>query len=587
MRAFSIRHDPVNYSAIKKEASVLGKLAGTAVRLRPDLILTTGLGVFSSLLEIGSLAILVPLTNLAAHQPLSPHSPWVRLTGMLGIMPTASFFMLAFFGLLVARTLTQLLATVLTHHLNRWLHAYFATHALDTFIRHLSFNDIQKQSIGHFVSIAGDDAVRAAMIVSNLMRLIPLLALFLLYGALITYQSWQVAAGLVLFGAVILACLWSAFRHSHRLGQLQDRQTRQAGTHFIETLNGLRTVRSFTAEDYMSARFRQMIKAYTASLFKTDAINAFGAAAPTLFLTGAMLIAAAFFIPAAQMAAMLPAVIVGIMMVLRLLPLTSQTLDITLRLTADLKSADNVAQLLDAITVTEMEKSAGVTDLNEPIRRIEFNRVSFRYTSDLPPILRDFSFTFEAGKSYAVSGPSGAGKSTIIDLLLKLQTPQEGAIRINGRDIRTISAGSLRRRAILAEQTVRVVFDSIARNIEFGQEQPRPAIEQILSMVGLDDFIAGLPEGADTQLLYQGSNVSGGQRQRIGLARALLRDSDVLILDESTSALDQATREKVLDNILPRYRDRIIIFVSHDPAVLARVDTVLDLNSPSLEMAAS
>jgi ABC-type bacteriocin/lantibiotic exporter with double-glycine peptidase domain len=97
--------------------------------------------------------------------------------------------------------------------------------------------------------------------------------------------------------------------------------------------------------------------------------------------------------------------------------------------------------------------------------------------------------------------------------------------------------------------------------------------------VGLHEFLAGLPDGQRTLLNYQGSNVSGGQRQRIGLARALLLDADVLIMDESTSALDKSTRESMLAKILPLYRDRILIFVAHDPAILEIVDEVIHLGN--------
>jgi ABC-type multidrug transport system fused ATPase/permease subunit len=563
---------------LKNELSLLAKLLGQAFRLQTGMVLIILVGIFSSMLEIAGLAVLIPLTTIAARQPLAAHSLWVKLTNLLGVASPARFFMLAFFGLLVGRTITQLLAVVLTHRLNRSLHAHFATKALEAFTHHLSFNRIQQESIGHFVSIAGDDTVRAALIVANVVKLVPMLALFALYAALIAYQSWQVAVGLLVFAILVFFCLWGVFGRSHRLGQLQDRQTREAGTHFIETLSGLRTVRSFTAETYVSRRFDELMRAYTHTLFQIDSLNAFGAAAPTLLLTGGTLLAVAFFIPAGQLGALLPTIIVGIMMVMRLLPLANQTLDTTLRLSADLKAAQNISELIDAVAGADETNVESLKELTTPISRIEFDNVSFQYDESLPPVLDCFSILFQAGRSYAISGPSGVGKSTIADLLLKFQVPQGGVIRVNGEDIATLSAASLRRHAILAEQTVRIVFDSIARNIEFGGASDPGKIERVLAMVGLDELVAALPQGADTRLLYQGSNISGGQRQRVGLARALLRDADVLILDENTSALDHATREKALDAILPRYKDRIVIFIAHDPLVLSRVDEVINLS---------
>src|SRR6185437_5851804 len=182
-------------------------------------------------------------------------------------------------------------------------------------------------------------------------------------------------------------------------------------------------------------------------------------------------------------------------------------------------------------------------------------------------------------KSYAISGPSGVGKSTIIDLLLKFYEPQRGAIRVNGQDIIQISNVSLRRHIVLGEQMTRMFFDTIERNVSFGLDATGEDVERWLEAVGLGELVQNLPEGRRTILNFQGSNVSGGQRQRIGLARGLLRAGDVLVLDESTSALDHATREKILSRLLTDYRDKIIIFIAHDPTILERVDEVIHLDA--------
>ena len=192
-------------------------------------------------------------------------------------------------------------------------------------------------------------------------------------------------------------------------------------------------------------------------------------------------------------------------------------------------------------------------------------------------VLDNYSKTFEAGKSYAITGPSGVGKSSLVDLLLKFYTPQSGEIRINGMDIAPISSTWIRERVVLAEQTTRLFFDTVLRNVIFGRNAERQDALSALHTVGLSEFLATLPNGADTALTYQGSNFSGGQRQRVGLARALLKPSDVLVIDEGTSALDFDTRERVLGNILKRYKDRIVIFVTHDPLVMERVDEIIRL----------
>ncbi|HVW73750.1 MAG TPA: ABC transporter ATP-binding protein [Rhizomicrobium sp.] len=566
---------------IKLQFKVLTNLIAYVIRIRPDSVFTVALGVLSSVLEVVGLAVLVPLTQLAAHQSLAPHSLWLRVAALLGFAATPAFYIDAFFILLILRTSTQLAATIFAHHLNRQLNGIFSIRALEAFVQHLSFADVQKESIGHFVSVAGEEAVRSAQIASSIARLIPLLALFVLYFAMITYQSWQTGLGFVLFALTMLACLWGAFKKSHELGYRSQIQSREAGTHFIETLSGLRTVRSFTAERYVTERYANMTRAYKRTLFLIDAINSVGGAVPTLFLTVAMLVALIYFIPQQQLAVMLPGIMVGIMMVLRLLPLTNQTLDVAMRLVADLKAAESVAEMLKAVkSRDEAGKYYGAT-VKGPIRKIEFDNVCFRYDASLPIVLKNFSATFQAGKSYAISGPSGSGKSTIIDLLLKFYQKQSGAIRINGHPIDDLADEAIRQRVVLSEQAVRIFFDTIANNVRFGYDGNSDVTEP-LELVGLGDFLRSMPEGVETMMAFQGGNVSGGQRQRIGLARALLRHADVLIMDESTSALDLVTRETILSNIIPRYRDKILIFVAHDPAILERVDEVIYL-TPSDE----
>jgi len=164
-----------------------------------------------------------------------------------------------------------------------------------------------------------------------------------------------------------------------------------------------------------------------------------------------------------------------------------------------------------------------------------------------------------------------------VDLLLKFFAPQSGRILVNGSDIAGLSAPSLRRRISLSEQATRIFYDTVQHNVAFGRQVSDAEVLQALDEVNLADFISQLPDGAQTFMAYQGSNFSGGQRQRVGLARALLLSRDVLIMDESTSALDRATKERILANIFSRYRDKIVIFIAHDQDILERVDEVIHL----------
>ena len=171
-------------------------------------------------------------------------------------------------------------------------------------------------------------------------------------------------------------------------------------------------------------------------------------------------------------------------MVLRLLPLAGQALDLSLRLTSDLRAAENVGEMLTAIEASRRIDEIALREITEPIMRIEFDNVSFRYSHDTPLVLDCFSTSFVRGKSYAVTGPSGAGKSSLVDLLLKFYTPQSGAIRVNGHDISEIATSSIRSRIVLAEQTTRLFYDTVLHNVAFGRAGARVEVEEALRVAG-------------------------------------------------------------------------------------------------------
>ena len=558
----------------KTQLKILSSLLSYVVGVRPDAIAAVLVGVLSSGLELASLTSLLPLSRLAGRQVIANTSLWSRIPEAIGLSASVKFYAMAFLTLLMLRAITQMVGGLMTAHLNRSLISHFSARALEAYTRHLGFSEVQSQSVGHFMAVAGEEANRAASIVTSLLKLVPLLVLFALYGATLFIQAWQIGAALILFSLVVMAGLIEIFRRSHAIGERQQRESRSLNTHFIETLSGLRTVRSLTGEDFVTARYDEMMRQYARTGFSIDTLNQVASMLPTVLLV-AVLIVGCQFTGNDYLTVVLPGILVGAMMVLRLLPLAAQTLDLTQRLTADLKVGETIIELLTAVKLARMAQTNLLPALDSPIREIEFRNVLFRYTPEMPAVLDNFNAKFKAGRSYAIAGPSGAGKSTIIDLLLKFYSPQAGAIHVNGNNIVGISDQSLRQRIVLAEQTVRIFYDTIEHNVQFGRKATSSDVARTLDMVGLDDMLANLPDGQLTLLNYQGSNVSGGQRQRIGLARALLNDADVLIMDESTSALDVATRQALLGRILARYKDRIVIFIAHDTAILAQVDEVL------------
>jgi ATP-binding cassette subfamily B protein len=216
--------------------------------------------------------------------------------------------------------------------------------------------------------------------------------------------------------------------------------------------------------------------------------------------------------------------------------------------------------------------------LPHPVRgEISFDAVRFRYPTRPDSSAMDgVSLTVKAGETVALVGPSGAGKTTVLQLLLRFYDPAEGAIRIDGIDLRDMARSDFRRAMALVPQDP-VIFATSARdNIRFGRPEASDAeVEQAARAAAAHDFIAALPQGYDTQVGERGMMLSGGQKQRIAIARAILRDAPVLLLDEATSALDAESERAVQAAFARLSQGRTTLVVAHRLATVKRADRIV------------
>ena len=563
----------------ESELRLVGRLVSFALREKPSIVPITLLGILSSIAEIIAMVSIIPLGLLASGGELSTHSLWRKFPALLGLEPNTKFFVVFFLAVLLLRLTTHCASQVFSTYTMQTLFAHFASRAHAAFVHHLPFQEIVKHQIGHFFTIAGDESNRGAQIVVGLMRVIPIIFLFTVYTAFIFYQSWRGGIGLSLLVVVMLLALKGAFRRTFTLGRRQQDESRATNTHFLDSLGGLRTVRGFTAEGFVIKRYESLIKQYSWTSFLTESFAQL-TQVPVMVIIAVLMVGTIFYVDNSTMIANMPLFFAGVMMFTRLMPMASFGLETAMRLTANLKAGRNIDEMLQAVQDAEKADIFAPFPAGERIDRITFEALSFRYTDDTPEILHNFSCELKAGTSYAITGPSGTGKSSLVDLLLKFYTPAAGSIRVNGRDIAQLSTASLRQHIILAEQATRIFYGTVLENVQFDNVKAKDEAEAALRLVGLTDLLKSLPNGLATMLTFQGNNFSGGQRQRIGIARALVRTADVLILDESTNALDYDTRRSILDTLLASYKNRILIFVTHDPYVIKRVDEVIELCPP-------
>ena len=211
-----------------------------------------------------------------------------------------------------------------------------------------------------------------------------------------------------------------------------------------------------------------------------------------------------------------------------------------------------------------------------PIREICFDQVGFSYGGN--PVLRDFSLTLSGREKVGVMGESGVGKSTVLRLLLRFWNPQQGQITINGIPIQEISLNELRQRIALLEQETFLTSGTLGENIALGKsDATREEIREAARQAGLADFIETLPQGYHTPMGEMGARLSGGERQRVGIARVLLLNPDVIVMDEPTSSLDVLHEKELLQTLEEACRDKLLLLVSHRPSTLTGCGRIVRL----------
>ena len=256
----------------------------------------------------------------------------------------------------------------------------------------------------------------------------------------------------------------------------------------------------------------------------------------------------------------------------------SELIDMTSRGKASLK---RISELLDAeVTV---KNAPGVKELENVQGGIEFRDLTFRYPDGEFDELEHVSFKINPGENIGLVGKTGAGKTTLVDLILRTYNVPDGTLFIDGQDVNTVSIRSVRENCAYVPQDNFLFSDTIARNIAFGsREVDQKAVRRAALLADVDENIAQFQEGYDTVLGERGVTVSGGQKQRISIARALMKDAPILILDDSVSAVDTKTERAILDNLRQTRRGKTTILIAHRISTIEQMDRVLFIDQGRL-----
>ncbi len=259
----------------------------------------------------------------------------------------------------------------------------------------------------------------------------------------------------------------------------------------------------------------------------------------------------------------------------------TQLLNIYPQLARGVESIRSIGEVLEC---PDLEHNRGRQEVDALHGQVQFENISFHYEGGNSSAIRDFSLEVTPGECIALVGPSGGGKSTLMQLLIGFRRPQEGCIRFDGQDMEELDMRTARRFISVVPQETVLFSGSIRENIIYGLHGiSDQQVNEVLAAANLTELVASLPKGLDTRIGEDGALLSGGQRQRIAIARALVRDPQILVLDEATSALDVVSEKKVQEAIDHAVENRTTFIVAHRLSTIRKADRIVVLKEGRLQ----
>ena len=446
-------------------------------------------------------------------------------------------------------------------------------------IQNLEMEWFGEQSKGELMSILNDDINQLERFLDKgANEILQVSTTVVIIGAIFLYISPMIA--LYSIGAIPVIAVGS-FMFQSRIAPRYSKVRKEVGllnALLSNNLSGISTIKSFTTEELEVERVRKASQAYREA--NRDAIKLSAAFVPLIRMailvgfTGTLLHGGLMTLDN-EMA--IASYSVMIFMMQRLLwPLTrlGETFDLYQRA---MVSTTRVLNLLE--TEIRIEEGALSLDSSRVKGEINFENVSFSYPGR-ELVVDNFDFKIKPGTTQAIVGPTGSGKTTLIRLLLRFHVPKSGSIFLDGNEISKLNLKDLRSSISLVTQTITLFPGSVLQNIAYGSKNSTEAdIVDAAKVAEIHNFIESLPEGYNTQIGEGGHKLSGGQRQRISIARAVLKDAPILVLDEATSSVDNETEEALQKSLDFISKDRTTIVIAHRLSTIRHSDSIIVLDS--------
>jgi len=540
--------------------------------------------VAASLLEGISLGMLAPLIDVVvlnrpihlpssvpsflshALQALQAMGPLMKLNLVVGLALLLFLLKnLAIFGQ------TYLMSDVAMRFLRDVRNAIYQRY------QQLSLDFFSGERTGDLISrITNDVAVLHNAFTEGINDLVYHSARIIVFGAMAVAIDWRLALVVLFLIPSIGYPMVRIGKALRKLGIMAQERMSDLNSHLIETLQGIRIVKAFTAEEREAARFgsvnQQYYKASVKTVKRREALagitELIGIAAGLLVLeVGGRAVLRNELSPGtfALFVGSLLSLLQPIKKLSRLHATNQQALVAAKRVVEILETRPSVTEKPDAVALPRFRE------------QIRFEDVWFRY--DGPFVLRGVNLTVHAGEVVAIAGASGGGKTTLVNLISRFYDPTRGRVTLSGVDLRDVTLHSLRAQVGLVTQDPFLFHDTVRANIAFGNTNATfEEVEQAAKAANADDFIRRFSKGYESSVGDLGIRLSGGERQRLAIARAILKDPPILILDEATSQLDSESEAFVQEALERLMRNRTVFVIAHRLSTIRNVDRIIVLD---------
>jgi subfamily B ATP-binding cassette protein MsbA len=474
---------------------------------------------------------------------------------------------------------TVLLKNILLYSntlLSCWIYLHLVERLISRMFNQLltvSYSFLESQPSGKLLNTLHTETWQACSAWRTLFNILVNISTIFVFITLLLLISWQLTVGVAIALTLISVVVQRVTKSAKKLGLQVVQANDNLAQRMMEGFNGMKLIRSFGRESYEQERFDQSLKRVNSALMKVQTVQAVPASLSEV-LAVAVLVLILIVTLQTKDQSNFPALLTFIFILYRLQPAIKQLDSARVNLNSLMGSVENVMSFLKRSDKPYIR--SGAIQFKGIREAISFESVSFKYSHGDEYSIQNITLSIPRGKTTAIVGPSGAGKSTLISLICRFYDVTEGEIYVDKCPLRDLALESWRNRIAIVSQDVHVFSTTIRENIAYGRlDATDDEIVTAAKYANAHEFISQFPQGYDTMVGDRGMKLSGGQRQRIALARAIIRDPEILILDEATNALDSVSEHLIQEAINTLSQNRTVIVIAHRLSTIEQADQIV------------